>query len=127
LLIAAATPWMVTEIASSSADPVMMTLVPTEVMSSGCLVPGLLKVDTVPDVVIRPIDPCPDSGRLVNHRAPSGPAVINRGSSIPVPVKLVTTPAVVIRPIELFAAFVNQRAPSGPAVIDCELSMPLLV
>jgi hypothetical protein len=37
----------------------------------------------VPPVVIRPIDLLP---LLVNHSAPSGPAVIPSGRSMPVPV-----------------------------------------
>ena len=49
-------------------------------------------------VVIRPMELLPES---VNHKAPSGPAVIPNGSSMPMPVKLVTIPAVLIRPIEL--------------------------
>ncbi len=81
---------------------------------------------TTPDVVIRPISP----GTPVNHKAPSGPAVIpvavagvlavpgddpagggtaGRGYSV-------TTPAVVIRPISPGMP-VNQSAPSGPVVI----------
>ena len=38
---------------------------------------------TVPVVVIRPIELFP---ALVNHSAPSGPAVIPSGSRMPVPV-----------------------------------------
>ena len=68
-------------------------------------------------MVIRPIEVT-----LVNHRAPSGPAVIPKGSSIcwllpePEP-KSVTTPSVVILPIVFLPPLVNQRAPSGPAVM----------
>src|SRR5579864_3147677 len=59
----------------------------------------------------------------VNHNAPSGPAVIPRGSTL---LKVgkgysVIAPPVVIRPILLPAPMlpysVNQSAPSGPAVI----------
>ena len=55
---------------------------------------------TAPAVVIRPIElPV----QLVNHIAPSGPAVISKGPLIPLPVKRVSAPAVLIRPIESLA------------------------
>jgi len=53
---------------------------------------------------------------LVNHNAPSGPAVILPGPSIPEPAYRDVTPAVVMRPMEL-SPLVNHSAPSGPAVI----------
>src|SRR5215475_6921654 len=65
----------------------------------------------LPLVVIRPIL----FPRLVNHSAPSGPAVISRPPLIVGVVKFVTVPSVVIRPIELL--LVNHSAPSGPAVM----------
>ena len=39
---------------------------------------------------------------LMNHRAPSGPAVICAGSLMPLPVYVETTPDVVILPIESY-------------------------
>ena len=68
---------------------------------------------TFPVVVIRPIELL---RKLVNHSAPSGPAVIPSGPRMSGPVWLVTVPVVVIRPIELLR-LVNHSAPSGPAVI----------
>ena len=55
----------------------------------------------------------------VNHRLPSGPAVMSRGSlSRLTPVLTIAiAPAGVIRPIESSALSVNPRLPSGPAVI----------
>ena len=53
---------------------------------------------TLPRVVMRPIELFPE---LVNHKAPSGPAVIPVGPSIPVPVKMAAFPLTVMRPIEL--------------------------
>ncbi len=55
----------------------------------------------------------------VNHKLPSGPAVIASGSAPGVMPTLnsVTTPAVVMRPIRLKPRSVNHRLPSGPAVI----------
>ena len=58
--------------------------------------PGPVKLDTTPAGVIRPIELLT---RFVNHRFPSGPAVIAPTSSIFGSVKLVNPPAVVIRPI----------------------------
>ena len=55
-------------------------------------------METVPDVVIRPIELGEPS--LVNHSAPSGPAVIMTGCLISGPVKVDTVPEVVILPIE---------------------------
>ena len=55
----------------------------------------------------------------VNHRLPSGPAVMEKGwapAVIPPP-NSVLTPAVVIRPILLPLCSANQRFPSGPAVM----------
>src|SRR5947209_1083899 len=46
------------------------------------------KLDTAPAVVMRPIELL-----FVNHRAPSGPAVMACGVAIPGSVKLDTTPA----------------------------------
>ena len=72
-------------------------------------------------MVIRPIELLVPL--LVNHSAPSGPAVIPVGLTMPVPVEaMVTVPEVVIRPIEPVpywppAWLVNHSAPSGPAVI----------
>ena len=66
-------------------------------------------------MVIRPIELLP---WLVNHSAPSGPAVMSCGLSMLGSVKFVMVPVVVIRPIELLPEFVNHNAPSGPAVIQ---------
>jgi hypothetical protein len=75
---------------------------------------------TAPAVVKRPIE---SVARLVNHKAPSGPAVIPKGELIDGSERSVTTPDVVIRPMEL-AELVNQMAPSGPAVIPKGALMP---
>ena len=74
----------------------------------------------VPAGVILPIEPV--RFPWVNHRFPSGPAVIREGSVTPGSVKVATTPAVVIRPIE--PLLVNHRFPSGPATIPKGLLMP---
>src|SRR5437867_12110894 len=70
---------------------------------------------TVPDVVILPIR-LPLSS--VNHRLPSGPAVMPWGSLLAViPAEYsVTVPPVVIVPI-LSPTSVNHRLPSGPDVM----------
>ncbi len=60
---------------------------------------------------------------LVNHKAPSGPAVMPLSWAIPGPVWLVTTPVVVIRPTESTGELINHSAPSGPAVIPTGVSM----
>src|SRR5712692_9327426 len=65
-----------------------------------------------PPVVIRPIF---WSNPVVNHRFPSGPAVIEPAS--PAPLNVVSVPVVVIRPITPFPGSVNQSAPSDPVVI----------
>src|ERR1700722_8606041 len=71
------------------------------------------------------------SSPLVNHRAPSGPAVMLPGPLMLGLVKLVTTPDDVMRSIELsppekeidpvrsegIPPLVNHRLPSGPVVI----------
>ena len=49
---------------------------------------------------MRPMESVPE---LVNHRAPSGPAVIPSGSLMLVSGVLVTAPPVVMRPMESFA------------------------
>ena len=54
----------------------------------------------------------------VNHRSPSGPAVIVGRRLLAVGIlNSVMTPPVVIRPILLPSCSVNQRAPSGPGVM----------
>ena len=77
----------------------------------------LEKSVTTPAVVMRPIvvkDP-----PLVNHSAPSGPAVMSEGMPMaPAPENSVIAPAVVMRPILLLSASVNHSAPSGPAVMS---------
>jgi hypothetical protein len=56
----------------------------------------------------------------VNHKAPSGPAVIPNGRLAGVVTGYsVITPAVLIRPILLLSVSVNHMAPSGPMVIPC--------
>src|ERR1700690_4010358 len=79
--------------------------------SASLLDPETLKTVTTPDVVMRP-----KPRLLVNHKAPSGPAMIPDG-----PVTWgysVMAPAVVIRPILLPLSSVNHKAPSGPATIS---------
>src|SRR5205807_4937610 len=69
-----------------------------------------------PDGVIRPMRSPLSS---VNHRLPSGPAVIPSGpSSAGDPTNSVTTPAGVMRPMELRPNSVNHRLPSGPAAME---------
>src|SRR5688572_8539447 len=72
---------------------------------------------------MRPIQPC--SLILVNHRAPSGPAVMPNGYLVLGVANEVIAPAVVMRPIEPRRGLllVNHRAPSGPAVISSGLMM----
>src|SRR5712691_6449063 len=87
---------------------------------------AFVKAVTTPVVVMRPIELLP---LLVNHNAPSGPAVIPCGDEMVGSVKMVTVPAVVMRPIELRAGaemlqLVNHNAPSGPAVIPNGSEMP---
>src|SRR5688500_16111881 len=68
-----------------------------------------------PPVVIRPIWL---PARSVNHRLPSGPAAIPKGSLAAVGTgNSVMTPPGVMRPIRLPALSVTQRLPSGPATI----------
>ena len=68
-----------------------------------------------PAVVMRPILLPLNS---VNHSAPSGPAVMPKGSLPAVGIgNSVITPAVVMRPILLALRSVNHSAPSGPAVM----------
>ena len=73
-----------------------------------------------PAVVMRPMELLPE---LVNHSAPSGPAVIPIGPSMLGSLKWVETPFVVIRPIELVASLVNQSASSEPVVVCTGTSM----
>ena len=47
-----------------------------EVIATGLVIFGSVKLETDPPVVIRPIDELP---RLVNHNAPSGPDVMRLG------------------------------------------------
>src|SRR5437773_1075765 len=55
----------------------------------------------------------------VNHRLPSGPAVMLYSALLGVETgNSVITPAVVIRPILLPVPSVNHRLPSGPAVME---------
>ena len=73
-------------------------------------------------MVMRLIEPL----RLVNQRAPSGPAVIAAGPSPLGSGYFDTTPDVVIRPIEFAAEkLVNQRAPSEPVVMSVGQSLPV--
>src|SRR6516165_10680873 len=68
-----------------------------------------------PLVVMRPIWPAVFS---VNHRLPSGPAVIPKGPLLAVGMgNSVMVPLVVMRPIWPMFWSVNHRWPSGPAVI----------
>jgi hypothetical protein len=58
----------------------------------------------------------------VNHKAPSGPAVIPTGWLAAVGIEYsVTMPVVLIRPILLPPVSVNHNAPSGPDVMFCGL------
>jgi hypothetical protein len=71
----------------------------------------------VPEIVIRPILMAAFS---VNHRVPSGPAVIPQGLLLGVGTEYsVMVPFVVTRLIllTLFCCSANHRAPSGPAVM----------
>src|SRR5262249_48041300 len=56
---------------------------------------------------------------VVNHRLPSGPAVMALGSSTPtdVPSNESIRPSGVMRPIRLLPGLENQRLPSGPGTI----------
>ncbi len=68
---------------------------------------------TTPAVVIRPIL---SPSASVNHRLPSGPAVMASGPEPGVTGNSVMKPEGVIFPIRLLVS-VNQRLPSGPATI----------
>ena len=59
----------------------------------------LVEDGMVPLVVIRPIEEFVLLS-LVNHNAPSGPAVMPSGCVMPDPLKIDTVPEVVILPIE---------------------------
>src|SRR5215469_5093217 len=73
---------------------------------------------TFPVVVIRPIRSSFEQfASLVNHSAPSDPAVMPSEPHRPGSPKLVTFPAVVIRSMEWLLMSANQSAPSRPAVI----------
>ncbi len=68
-----------------------------------------------PSGVIRPIARAAYS---VNHRLPSGPAVISTGSAPGVSIGNSTiSPSGLIRPILFATRSVNQRLPSGPAAM----------
>ena len=68
-------------------------------MPWGPSIPLPVKVDTVPEVVIRPIELLP---LFVNHNAPSGPAAIIPGLvDAQARCTFVTIPEVVMRPMEL--------------------------
>src|SRR5579863_1877360 len=90
-------------------------------MARGDIWQGRGKVETTPAVVIRPIEPILVQFELalalVNHSAPSGPAVRPPTKlSMPGSVKVVMTPVVVIRPILLTTPwFRYQKAPSEPS------------
>src|SRR3954447_9816026 len=67
----------------------------------GCAIREPVYCDTLPSVVMRPIEPpMPTLPEFVNHNAPSGPTVIPFGRSMPPPAKPVMAPAVVTRPID---------------------------
>ena len=68
---------------------------------------------TAPEVVIRPMPPL-----VVNHIAPSRPAVMTPAPLFAASGKSVTPPDVVMRPMVLLMLLVNHRAPSGPAVMS---------
>ena len=69
----------------------------------------------MPDVVIRPILPEPSS---VNHKLPSGPAVIPQGNADAVgTANSVIEPPGVIRAIRSPDDSVTQRLPSEPVVM----------
>ena len=56
----------------------------------------------------------------VNHRAPSGPLVMPRGSACGVGTgNSLIAPAVVMRPILSASRSVNHMAPSGPTAMSC--------
>jgi hypothetical protein len=86
-MIAAVTPLTVTDVAPSSAVHGLVTFAPTapDVIGSGCLKSKSVKLETTPVVVILPIDPgaaTAASSELVNHNAPSRPAVMPTGTCI---------------------------------------------
>ena len=72
-------------------------------------------------MLIRPIE---SSAKLVNHKAPSGPAAIPSGCSDAGAGVVGDHPAVLIRPIESPAKLVNHKAPSRPAAIPSGSLMP---
>ena len=80
-----------------------------------------LNAVATPSGVIRPIRPlhmCLKKLHSVNHRLPSGPAVMPDGLTKMPTLNSVTTPAGVIRPIRLPLISVNHRLPSGPTVMS---------
>ena len=60
----------------------------------------------------------------VNHRFPSGPAVMSRRLLPETGNSFVTIRAVVTRPILSSVPSANQRAPSGPEVMPCGSAPP---
>ena len=81
---------------------------------------GWPKALTAPVAVIRPMVSLP---ALVNHTAPSGPAVMPMGSEMLACPKLDTVPVVVIRPMVSLPWLVNHRRPSGPTARPAGSSM----
>src|ERR1035438_10106471 len=75
---------------------------------------GMGNREITPAVVMRPMLLAPG---IVNHRAPSGPAVIPNGPTSAGIGNSVITPVVVMRPMLLAVLSANQRAPSGPAAM----------
>jgi hypothetical protein len=74
---------------------------------------------TAPVVVIRPIQltsPLAE-GWTVNHRLPSGPAVMSTGTPLDPRGCQLNVPLAVTRPMPSPSPPVNQRAPSGPAAM----------
>ena len=93
----------------------------TVVIQNGLFKPWQHPPMKAPPVVMLPIlllkEPAGGSVS-VNHRLPSGPAVIPSGSCwLPTRPYSVIVPLVVILPIKLLPDSVNHRLPSGPAVI----------
>jgi hypothetical protein len=73
----------------------------------------LWNLETVPEVVIRPIAWVPS----VNQRAPSAPLAIPDGFEMRALPKTVTVPVGVMVPIALLTESANHKSPSGPAVM----------
>src|SRR6202034_1285395 len=77
------------------------------VMPYGDSMPGPEKLDTPPDVEIRPTESFPE---LVNQSAPSEPSVMSVGRSMPAPPKRAIFPFGLMRPMVFPPVLVNQTS-----------------